>query len=143
MKLPNFKSIRKEDYPDKITEEVSFKGIIDKLGFSINNSIQTLVELANNKISLQDNILCVVKTINVEVNSSGAPLNQTFIGLGSVVQKAIGVQVINYVNNTDNRVLPTSGIQLGFTQVGSNVRIDSVVGIQTGYNYTLTVVVYG
>lgn len=143
MKLPTFKTIRKEDYPDKITEDVSFKGIIERIGFSVNNSIQTLVELANNKISLQDNVLCVVKTITIQVDTNGIPLNQTLIALGFVVQKAIGTQVINYVNNTDSNIKPTSGIQLGFTQIGSNVRIDHVAGLQAGYNYSLTVVVYG
>jgi len=136
MRLPNYLRLNKVDYPEET------KPVIDRLAGSLNPSIESLYNLANNRISLSDNIACVVKDIIVIVGSDGIPLTSIGIALGTTVQKVLGSQVLYALNQTSDTVYPTAQPFITFTQNGSTFEVDHIAGLPANNQFLLKVVVY-
>lgn len=136
MKLPNYLRINKADYPEET------KPVIDRLAGTLNPGIESLYNLSNNRISLIDNVACVVKDITVTVGSDGIPLTFTGIALGTIVQKVLGAEVIYALNQTTAAVYPTAQPFITFTQNGSTFEVNHVAGLPANNQFLLRVVVY-
>lgn len=136
MKLPSFLRLNKGDYDEENRE------VVGKMADSLNPSIEPLYNLANNRISLIDNVACVVKDITVTVGSDGIPLTATGIALGTIVQKVLGSEVIYALNQTSATVYPTAQPFITFTQNGSTFEVNHVAGLPANNQFLLRVVVY-
>jgi hypothetical protein len=135
MKLPSLKRIMNGDYKEE------YKELIDKLGFSLNGSIESILEAFNKNISLKDNIACTVKDLDIIVKDSTGLLQTKTSFKMEVTGKVIGIHVINAINNTDNS-LPNSGIFLKYNQLSDSVEVTHAIGIPANKKYTLKVVAY-
>lgn len=137
MKLPNFLRLNKGDYDEENRE------VVGKMAESLNPSIEPLYNLANNRISLRDNIACVVKDVTVSVDSSGVPVTSTGIALGTSIQTAIGSDVIFAQNQTSTTVFPTAKPFITFTQNGTTFEIKQIAGLPASNQFLLRIVVWG
>lgn len=137
MKLPSYLRLNKVDYPEES------KPIIDRLAGTLNVGIESLYNLANNRISLRDNVACVVKDITVMVGADGVPLAFTGISLGSIVQTVIGSTVILAQNETTATNYPTAQPFVTFTQNGTTFEINHISGLPAGDQFLVRIVVWG
>lgn len=137
MKLPNNLRINKTDYPEESRD------IVDKLAASLNPSIDALFNLGNNRVSLKDNVFCVVNNVTVTVDDTGAPTTSTGISIGSTVKTVLGSTVLAAQNQTNSNVYPTAQPFISFTQNGSTFVLNNVAGLPTNNKFTLTIVVWG
>lgn len=137
MKLPSYLRINKADYPEES------RAIVDRLASSLNIGIESLFNLGNNRISLPDNVACVVKDVTLTVNSLGVPVTASGIALGSTIQTVLGSTVIRAENQTDSTVFPTAQPFVTYTQNGTTYEIDHVAGIPANYQFLLRIVVWG
>jgi hypothetical protein len=112
------------------------------LAGTLNPGVEALYNLSNNRISLSDNIACIVKDVTVTVGSDGIPLTSTGIALGSTVQKALGSQVLLALNQTSTTVFPTAQPFITFTQNGTTFEINHIAGLPANNQFLLRVVVY-
>lgn len=135
MKLPSFKRLIKSDYKPE------FQALIELLSFSINNGIEVLYQALNRSVSLKDNIACTVKDVIIEVDSSGVPKSRTSFGLDTS-GRVIGVVVLNAVASKNPLLTPTSGVFVSFSQENRTVTINSVVGLPSDQQFTLTLVAF-
>lgn len=137
MKTPNYLRINKGDYPEESRD------IIDKLGGTLNPGIEALFLLANNRISLKDNIACVVKDVTLIVDSGGIPTSATGIALNSLIQTVIGAQVIFAQNQTSSTVFPTAQPFISYVQNSQTFEIKQIAGLPANNQFLIRVVVYG
>ena len=135
MLISKFKRILRTDYADQ------FKDLVDKLGFSLNNTIESIVSALNKGISLQDNIQCTVKTLQVTVDSTGKPTTSTSFTM-SISQKPIGVVCLNAQNTTNSSSYSTSGITVYWTLQNSSIVINNITGLLANNTYQLTLVAF-
>lgn len=136
MRLPGFLRLNKGDYPEDV------KPTIDRLAGSLNPSIESLFNLGNNRISLNDNIACVVRDITVSVNAAGIPTSSTGIALGSIVQSVLGATVILAENQTNSAVFTTAQPFITFIQNGTTFEVRHISGLPANNQFLLRVVVW-
>lgn len=136
MKLPQYKRITKSDYP------TDSQTVVEKLALTINTGFDNMLELANKKISLTDNILCTVRTINITVDVNGNPAGTSSFSL-DFTNRVLGAQVINAVNTTNSNIFPTGAPFMSYSQTQSGVTIKNVTGLTPKDSWQLTVVAYG
>ena len=136
MILPKFRRIYKTDFPEEIQDTV------EKLASSINNGLEVLYDLANKKVSLKDNVLSTIKSVTVEVLSTGVPKITTDVSI-DFSGRAEGVSVLKVDNLTNSSVYPSSGVTVSFTQTDNGIQINHITGLQAGYQYRLKLVIFG
>lgn len=150
MKLPSFKRLNKADFDQK------FQDLIDTLSVSLNIGIENLYNAMNHQVSLNDNILCDVKSVTLTVDSTGAPSSSTYLKLTNVTGTPQGLTVISARNLSNTAVYPQQTLTISGTSytfpaaVGVSYSIDStglkltqVTGIQPNTSYQLTIIVWG
>lgn len=138
MKLPSFKRLQKQDYPEESRD------LVDRLSNSLNIGIETLYTLANNRISLGDNIACVVKSFEIKVDSTGKPISGTTnVEFGTTITTAVGVEVLRAQNSTNSTTYPTSAPFISYTQNGTSIDINNIAGLPANNTFLLTVVIWG
>lgn len=137
MKLQDFRRLFKTDFKQE------FQDLVDQLSVSINTGFEAVYDIINNKkLSISDNILCTVKTINVNVSTSGVPNGTTSFAL-DIPGRIKGISVINAVNLNNTGIFPTSAVFVNFSQNGTTVIINNINGLQANTNYQLTVIAWG
>jgi hypothetical protein len=136
MIIPAFKRLLKTDYAQQ------FQSMIETLSYSINNAIESLNAAMDNNVSLADNILCTVKTFNVQVDSTGKPTNTTTFPL-SFTGQCLGISLINIINSTNSTTYPTSGVTISYSQSSGGIQLNNVTGLTSGNTYSLTVIAWG
>lgn len=94
-KISANKRLVKEDFA---AEE---QDLIDKLAFIINPIIQEIVYAFNKNITITDNLNMEIRTIEVEVDSSGLPKSPTFYK-STLTTKVSGVIIIKCEKISDN-----------------------------------------
>lgn len=137
MKLSTFKRLDKQDFDEQ------FKDLIDKLGFVLNNDIQSLYDALNGKLSLTDNFLCTIKEVPIVVDSNGIPKNAAQFQIDKPNMRILGCQVVNAINTRNSNTYPTGAPFINYTATTQLVTIDHVTGLQPDENYLLTVIAYG
>lgn len=134
-KLPGFRRVYHTDYPKE------YQGLIEKLSVSINNGFEVLYDVLNNKVDLSNNVACLVKDIDLQVNSGGIPLTSTTFNIAST-RTVTGLQVLKASNLTNSTSYPTGSPFCSFTQDNNIITINHVTGLQSNNLYTLTIVAY-
>lgn len=132
MKIPSIPKIVKTDFAKEVQDA------IEQLSYTVNPIIDNLAALANNNISISDNLASVVKSVIVTVDATGTPTSTTGFNLGknSVI---IGLQVKRAINNTNAIVYPTGAPWVSYTQSGAQVIINNVQGLPANNQFTLTI----
>lgn len=136
MKLPSFKRLLKTDYAQQ------FQQMIETLSYSINNAVEALNNALSNNVSLQDNVLCTVKTFTVQVDSTGAPTTSTTFPL-TFTGTCLGISLINIINSTTSGSYPTGGVTVSFSQTKNGIQINNITGLIAMNNYSVTIVAWG
>jgi hypothetical protein len=136
MIIPSFKRILNTDYASQ------FQQLVNTLGFTLNNAITNINQALSNNISLQDNILCTVKTFNVQVDSTGKPTSSTTFPL-SFTGQCLGLSLINVLNSTTSSSYPTGGVTISWTQTQSGIQLNNVTGLAANNTYSITVIAWG
>lgn len=134
MKLPIFRRIYKGDYPQEQ------QPLVEQLATTINNGLEILYELANNKVSLRDNIYGVVKDIEVQVNAAGTPLSSVTVPLPGV-GRPDGMMVLK-VDNLTNSAIYSDPVITHFSPITNGVQIVNIQGLNPAYKYRIRVVVF-
>ena len=67
MKLKSFRRIITQDF-DK-----EYQKLIEQISSPINNAFNELYFTLNGRVSLQDNVYCTVKDLDITVDSNGNP----------------------------------------------------------------------
>lgn len=127
MRLSSWQRIIKTNFEEK------YQQMIEILAFNINNAMDSLFDVLNRKVSIKDNIYCVVKDVDVKVDSKGIP--KPSVGFSSDLATLIqGLSVINVLNLDNPKNNPPGGININFTQNGNTVNINSISGLYSGSN---------
>lgn len=153
--LGTYKKIITNDYPEE------YKELMDKLGYSINTSMELLFLTLAQRVSLADNVLCDIKTLEVKVDATGKPTSPLVFSVSNPNISSIrGMHVIQAVNKTNGTGYPTSCpfISYSITQPSSQVQsltatnntqnkftitANNISGLIPNNIYNLTVVIYG
>lgn len=134
MKLPSYRRIITQDFDEDSQE------LVEQLGSNINDSFNTLYQLANKRTNFKDNIAATVKTIQVTLNSDGTPSALTKIALEVLNTPVIGVLGLNPRNLTSPGSYPTGGITISYAQNGNDLIIQHITGLPPNQVWQLTVI---
>lgn len=132
-KLPSYRRILEQDYPDKDQE------LVRQLSVSLNNAFDVLFQLLNGKLTFADNLSSVVKEVDVTVDSAGKPLTRTVVKKAST-DKVLGLMVVRAQNLINPTTFPTSGIIISYTETTDSIVLDNVTGLQPNQTYRLNVI---
>ena len=136
MKLPSLRRIYTPDFPQEYTQ------LVDRLAGVLNINYQVLFDALNKKVSIRDNIDCIVKDVQVTVNASGVPVQTTIFGLDDKTRSLVGIEVIKSDNLTNSGVFPTGGIFITWSQVQTGVQIQHVTGLPANNTFSLRIIGY-
>jgi len=137
MRLPNIKRIDKQNFPKQDPD------FIDKLGFTLNNDMETLFNVLNRNVSLKENSFATVKEVQVIVDTNGIPKNSASFQLDISNMRVLGCEVLKAVNAKNSTTYPTGAPFISFSQASNIITINHVTGLQPDQPYNLTIVAYG
>ena len=124
MKIPSFKRLNKNDYPEE------FQDLVDQLSFVINDGFSALYDALDGKLST-DNSLEIIKDAQFQVSEDGIPQSRINCSLaGSKIHKVIGCSVIHIVNINNPILYPDAGVTVSWTQEGDSVVINHLTGLE-------------
>lgn len=123
MKLPRFKSLTREDFPNQ-------ESWIERLIFPINQFFQNINTLSKNNISLKDNINCQIKEVNVVEG------NEYTIA----VDIKPDMVIVGDISPTDTL---TAAPYVIWEYIGNyQIKITSIFGLDTDQEYTIKLIIF-
>jgi hypothetical protein len=131
-KLQNFKRILAQDY------EEEYRLLIEKLSFSVNSFAEDVLRTLNGNLNT-DNTLEKLKTMDVEVFSSGSPKTSLQFQNPSSVYKLEGIRVIRVENLSNTGTYPTTAPFVSFSENAGIVTVNNITGLQAGYKWRLKI----
>lgn len=134
--LPTFKTLQASDFPPQYAD------LINQLALLVNNNLQAIFTAFGNGISLSDNIACQVSTVPITVDSNGNTTNSANFSIKTSGMRISGLTVINVANTTNSSILPTGAPFCSYTPGTQSITINNVTGLQTGYQWSLTVIAW-
>jgi hypothetical protein len=136
MKLPTFKRILKQDFkPDQAD-------LVTKLGYSLNQGIESLYDVLNKKVSIRDNILATIKDVEVIVDSAGVVNSGGVFNIDFQGQVG-GLEIIKADNLTNSTVYPTTAPWPTWEVISTGIKILHVSGLPEKNLFRLRVLVWG
>lgn len=136
MKLPSFKRLIKTDFQEE------FQALVDTLSTSLNVGIESLYDAINRKLTLRDNVACVVKELDIAVTSTGIPKVSTAFPV-DIPNRIDGLMVMNATNLTNPGTYPTSGVFISWSQTQTGILIKHITGLQADQTYRIRIVAFG
>jgi len=140
MLLPNLKRLFVQDFPKE------FQGLVAQLSLNFNYGIEVLYQALNHNLTFPDNMKGTYKEINVQVDSNGFPLSETFVELNDNASRATGVEIFRAVNQTNSNIFPTGAPFISYEQTtnrGRNViKINHITGLTANNIFRLTIFVH-
>jgi hypothetical protein len=136
--MPKLSSYRRIITNDFKKEE---RPLVEKMASPLNDSFNELYFAANGRLSLNDNIYCTVKDLEIIVDAKGNPTQTTSFNLdkpGSV----LGCQVLYAANQVNTAIYPTGQPFVSFVQSGAIVIINNITSLQANQRYIIRVVAY-
>lgn len=137
MILPPFKRIYKTDYQQQ------YWSLMDLLSFALNTAFGSIYQVLTNNVSLSDNIYCIKNDVLVQVDSKGNVLGGTTMNITITGFKAIGMTVLNAVNQTNPNIYPTSQPFITFLQTNTGLQLNNIQGLPANNKFLLTIVAWG
>lgn len=135
--MPTFKTLQASDF------EPQYANLINQLALIFNNDIQSLFNALSNQLSLTSNILCTIATVPITVDASGNTTNSATFSLTVPNMRVLGLTVVNVKNTTNTSIYPSAAPFCSFTPASSSVTINNITGLQTGYQWSITVIAWG
>lgn len=138
MKLPSFRRLFTQDFPDKYSD------LIEKLSTTLNNGIETLYNLGNKNITLSENVSCTVKDVIVSVSSNGLPKTSTSFILDEAVKTRLvtGLTVLRIENLSNATNLPPYHPYIDWIQSNNSIIINRINGLPANDNFRVRLVAY-
>ena len=134
-KLPSFRRLFREDYPDEQ------KGLIDKLSVTINQGLEQLYFALNGGLTLNENLAATVSDFEVEVDSGGIPKKRTVFKLNS--STSVTQVVVGKVDNlTNTSAYPTGAVFVTWTQGSEGIIVNHITGLVANSRYRIRVTAY-
>lgn len=134
-KFQGIKRIIKEDFSSKD------QTLIEKLAYPINQLLEFVARAMNKGISLDDNINCQIKDLDITVDSTGTP-KQTVNFKSELKSQAKGLSVLR-AQNLDNPNTYVSGAPfISYEEASGQIAIKNVAGLQADNKYRLKVIAY-
>ena len=134
MKLGNFKKLWDKDFDPENQD------LVNKLALTINSGFENLYQALSKRLTFADNIQSDVKSIDVQVDATGKPINKVTFKLGTDFS-INGCIIIQAINNT----LPTAYVYsapfISWTQKQTGIQIDNITGLIPSHKYTLKILV--
>jgi hypothetical protein len=136
MRIPSIKRLYSKDFAQED------QSLVDKMSGVLNTGIESLYQVLNRRVSLSDNIDCVVKDVSVTVGADGVPTSTTTFTIDDKTRNIQGVQIIKSENLDNSSTYPTGGVFMSWIQVNNGIQILHVTGLQAGQEYSLRVVAF-
>lgn len=105
---------------------------------TVNAGFEQLFDLMNGKLTIEDNLASKVKTFQVQVDSSGNPLNTPTIKKGST-DRISGLIVIKATNLTSSATYPTTAPFISYTELTDSIQINNIKGLAASNLWELNV----
>lgn len=147
-RLPTFRRFNREDFqkaPDWI----------NRLLTPLNEFIRSIVNSYNNQLTLNENLLAEVRTINVKTASSvtsgsGSPAQPNYVELLRAVQVGmnlnftpVGIVVLNCVDQANSRAINRYGVSVDWSFREGIITINAVSGLEVDKTYAVTLWIVG
>lgn len=133
MKLPSFRRIIEQDYPEQYQE------LVKQLSVSLNYGLEVIYSLLNGKLTFADNIASTIKEVQVKLDSSGnlqTPVSIT----KSTSDKILGLMVVRVNNLTNPTIYPSGGVIVSYTETTSSIILNNIKGLQADYIWAINVI---
>jgi hypothetical protein len=137
MKLSSYRRLYDQDF------DPEYKKLIEQLGIIINTSFEELYDALNNKLTFTENFNVTIIDVNITVDSSGNPKNNTQFKLRSGQTTFDGIFAIGAKGTKDPSVIPSGGIFINAIKHNNNIIIKNIKGLQADTPYTVKVVALG
>lgn len=137
MKLSSYRRLYDQDF------DPEYKKLIEQLGIIINTSFEELYDALNNKLTFTENFNVTIIDVNITVDSSGNPKNNTQFKLRSGQTTFEGIFTIAAKGSKDPSVIPSGGIFINAIKDNNNIIIKNIKGLQADIPYTIKVVALG
>ena len=132
MKIQAPKRIMTSDFED------DDKAVAGKMASLLNTFLEEMYSLSNKNVTIGDNLDQSVKTISLQVNSSGIPT--TSISFQNPLKGKIqGCQVIRVFGNS----YPTAQPFVSFTERNGVIEVNHVSGLPANTNFQLVILLIG
>lgn len=135
MKLANFRRLISTDF------EVDDQKLVEKLGASLNDGIDGLYFVLNNRLTFEDNFLATVKEVEITTGVNGVPVNRTSITLNNT-SPVKGTLILAVTNKSNAANLLTGAPFMSFTQSGTSLFIDQITGLQPNNRYIIRFIAF-
>lgn len=135
MKLQSVKRIIKESLPSQ------YHDLVGVVGYSFNTFAEDVINAFNKKITVDDNLNMEYKTIEVNVNATGVPVNTT--QFRTVVVNTRGVIIIRCEDLSATPAAPDGAPFMTYSINNNILTVSAVTGLKPNRNYRLTVLVLG
>lgn len=130
--LPTYKRLNNQDYP------ADEKALIDQLGSSLNDALQSVFDALNKKLTFDDNFLGSIKDVTLTVDATGNPTVQTFLNTG-LSSPPKGIIVVKADNLTNSSIYPTQAPFVSWATVSTGIQILNVTGLPAGNSFRLRI----
>lgn len=137
MKLSSYRRLYDQDF------DPEYKALIEQLGIIINTSFEELYDALGNKLTFSENLNATIMEVNVTVDGSGKPKNNTQFKLRSGQTTFEGIFAIAAKGSKDPSIIPSGGIFISAVKNNNNIIIENIKGLQADIPYTVKVVALG
>jgi hypothetical protein len=134
MKLPSYKRIITQDYDQENQE------LVEQLGGNVNDSFNLIYSALNNRLTFGENIASTVKDVEIIVDSTGKPINDTSFRLDVTNTPVLGCICIKATNLANSNTYPTGAPWISFAQNDNSIRILNVTNLQPNTRYSLKII---
>lgn len=134
-KLSSYRRIITQDFKK---EEAEF---VEQIASPINDSFNELYFAVNGRLSIQDNLFCTVKLIDVTVNASGIPTTSTTFTTTKPAP-VTGITVILAQNQVNTAIYPTGQPFISYTAISGGILINHISGLQANQRYTIRLIAW-
>lgn len=134
-KLSSYKRINTSDFDDKDKE------LVEKIAGPINSAFNEIYFTLNGRLDVVNNFASKYKELDVTVNASGNPVNQTIFSIDPAT-RILGLSVIAAANQDNTSTYPTGQPFISYTQIESGILINNITGLQANNRYRIRIIVW-
>jgi hypothetical protein len=129
-RVPDFKRIAKEDFPQK------YHDLIGQLALPINSHIEQVRNILNKNIDFT-NLAQDIVTLTFTTNDSGQPISE--VKFKSTLKNNVrGILPVSLTITSNNTLFPAVYPMISFQQVGDIVYIKNIAGLSNNTGYSMT-----
>jgi len=131
-RLPDFKRITKEDFPQE------YRGLIERLALPINSHIEQVRNLFNGNISI-NNLTQEYVTLTIQTNSEGSPINT--LKFKTELSSVCGIIPISAKVTSQTNAFISQAPFITFSQNSTIITIDNISGLSPETTYEVVLLI--